>query len=74
MFFFLQKRWGFGVTHLRLCVGYVKDWKLVPTYSVWKKFVVSRHKVAFQIRELAPRMQEAENLKSSELDSLHSFT
>lgn len=62
------------MTHLRLCVGYVKDWKLVLTYMLGKRFIVLRHKVAFQICEQAPRTQEAENLKSSELDSLHSFT
>lgn len=73
-FFFPTKEMFFGVTHLRLCVGYVKDWKLVPTYMLGKRFVVSRRKVAFKICEQAPRTQEAENLKSLELDSLHSFT
>lgn len=29
--FFPIKEVFFGVTHLRLCVGYVKDWKLMPT-------------------------------------------
>lgn len=73
-FFFLQK-WCFsGVTHLKLCVGYVKDWKPVLAYMLGKRFVVLRHKVAFQICEQAPRTQEVENLKSSELDSLYSFT
>lgn len=73
-FFFPTKEMFFGVTHLRLCGGYVKDWKLVPTYMLGKRFVVSRRKVAFKICEQAPRTQEAENLKSLELDSLHSFT
>lgn len=59
---------------LRLCVGYVKDEKLLLTYMIGKRFEVSRHKVAFQICEQHPKMQKAENLKGSELDSLHSFT
>lgn len=73
-FFFPTKEMFLGVTHLRLCVGYVKDWKLVLTYMLGKRFVVSRHKVAFKIWEQAPRTQEAENFKSSELYSLHSFS